>query len=200
MANDIAYANLNTLAASTGPKYIEGRIEDIFFDAHPILNKIRDNGNIKKGMGTGKTLVLDLRIGSNPTIAARSIDEVVPLQQTETVTTAEWSWGSLTGSIVFNDSQLHDNMGKQQLANILQLALDQATDTWAEVITNMIAAQTSADSPFNFLGLKDGVTDGTWAHPASYGGLTPAAYSGWAAHVQNNASTLPNLLTDMDHA
>lgn len=201
MPSDIAYDNLNTLAVATLPKYVRGKVEDVVFDANLFLDMIRKNGKITDYKdGTGKQLVQHIRIGRNSTVANRSMKDKVPQAEQETMTNAAWDWGSMTGSITFFDVDLHDNMGKQQLIDILQTEVDVMIDTWAERMSKNILQETSADSAFQFLGLKDAVSDGTRISPATYGSLSRATYPGWAAVVQNNAGVLENLIDDLNTA
>lgn len=198
MASTLTWSNLNTIFTATGPAYLRGKMEEIVFEAHPFLEKIRANGNIKDSTTPGVKLVKRIRVGTNPTIALRSTRDIVPVADTETMTTAQFNWGSLTGSVSFFDEDLHDNMGEAQMVDLIQPALDQAVDTWTEIISRCLIDTTSANSAFQILGLKDAVADGSIVRPPDYGGLTPALYPGWASAV-TASNGLASLVDDLNH-
>lgn len=202
MANEIAYANLDTLSIATGPRYVRGKIEDTFFDMHPWYERVRANKDgIQDYKGTGKVLLLPIRIGSNGTIINMSTRSTYSIAEQETMTNLVWPWGSIGGSMAFFDEDLHDNMDKQQLVDVLQPAMDQTIDTTVDRLSRNILAENSGTGGFQFLGLQDAVNDGTHVHPtAGYGGISDfTTYPGWKSFLKDNAGVLANLVNDMDN-
>ena len=221
-------AYFNSVLTKMGPAYLQG-YKDTQFRRHWLLASLLAGGGVKREKHGGTAIMFALAIGENPTVQFGSPYAAFKIQAAEDMTTAQFPWAGLKGSITVMDADVHRCVGKEKIISFLDPKFKQFSATvkkrLAVAIGNGASGRTDGvfasgsatsiveDSTMVHLGLRDAITsagaasigdsDTTCPYPDYYGGLAPQANTAlgdWSSPVVNNANTKANLVQNLNHA
>ena len=175
--------NIQSLLASTLERAVDtGVVQDAIFKMRPLLNKLRESGNLMVVNG-GERLRVQFQYDTNSTVDSYTDDETLDVTRQDNVTSAFFQWKQYSVSIVITGRELRINKGsEQQLFNLLeQKTFDAAQSLQKRIATDLFSDGTGNGS-LNITGLEASME--TAPGTVSYAGV-PVANTAW----QNDAIT-----------
>jgi len=188
--------NFDQIVTTTLDNY-RSTIEDNIFEDMPLLYWLKKKGR-KKVLDGGNRIVVPLMYGKNSTVKSYSEYEELDTTPQEGITSAEFPWRQVSGSITISGAEERKNSGKQAIINLLEAKIKQTEMSIQDALAAMIYADGTGNSGKDFLGLAaisaDTPTSGT------LGGIDRASNTWWRnqAVVGTKSSTkFDNLIEKM---
>jgi hypothetical protein len=128
----------------------------------PLLAKLRAHGGVRKDRG-GTTITEPLLYGGNSTVKPYAGYEPLDLTPQEGLTSAEFEWKQLAGSVVISGMEKFKNsQGKTQIVNLLKAKLKQLDISFKEEVNRQILSDGTGFSSKSIggLGLLVGIGGG----------------------------------------
>lgn len=128
----------------------------------PLLAKLRMHGGVRKDRG-GTTITEPLLYGGNSTVKPYAGYEPLDLTPQEGLTSAEFEWKQLAGSVVISGMEKFKNsQGKTQIVNLLKAKLKQLDISFKEEVNRQILSDGTGFSSKSIggLGLLVGIGGG----------------------------------------
>lgn len=137
---------IQSLLASTLERAVEsGVVQDAVFKMRPLLNKLRESGNLMVVNG-GERLRVQFQYDTNSTVDSYTDDETLDVTRQDNVTSAFFQWKQYSVSIVITGRELRINKGSEtQLFNLLE----QKTFDAAQSLQKRLAADLFTDGTGN---------------------------------------------------
>lgn len=155
---------------------MKSTVRDQIFDATPFWFWLKEKGKLKTVEG-GRFLTEPLQYAKNDNVQWIGKGGVVPLNDFEHLTIAQYNWRYLVGSIVRFGVDDQQNRGKNQIINLMMSKLDNTQNSLvSEMETRLFGASGSADDAIDGLQLlsADDPTTST-----NVGAINQSTYSWW---------------------
>lgn len=155
---------------------MKSTVRDQIFDATPFWFWLKEKGKLKTVEG-GRFLTEPLQYAKNDNVQWIGKGGVVPLNDFEHLTIAQYNWRYLVGSIVRFGVDDQQNRGKNQIINLMMSKLDNTQNSLiSEMETRLFGASGSADDAID--GLQLLAADDPTAS-ANVGAINQSNYSWW---------------------
>lgn len=188
---------IQSLLASTLERAVDsGVVHDAIFKMRPLLNRLRESGNLMVVNG-GERLRVQFQYDTNSTVDSYSDDETLDVTRQDNVTSAFFQWKQYAVSIVITGRELRLNKGSEtQLFNLLEQKTFDAANSLQKRLANDLFTDGTGNGSKNLTGLEAALEDAPGT--VIYGGV-PTANTAWrndTVTITNGAAAV-NLLPNM---
>jgi len=185
------------LAATLEKAFKKGAVADAIYKMRPLLNKLRESGNLLSVNG-GERLRVQFTYQEESTAMSYANDEPLDVTRQDNQTSAFFNWKEYAASIVITGRELAINKAAEtQLFNLLSQRTEDATQGLQKKITTDIFSDGTGNGSKDITGLEAMIetTPGTTA----YAGVATAT-TAWQNQVQTTVGAaavnlLPNMRT-----
>lgn len=191
--------DIQALLASTLERAVDtGVVHDAIFKMRPLLNRLKDSGNLMIVNG-GERLRVQFQYDTNSTVDSYTDDETLDVTRQDNVTSAFFAWKQYSVSIVITGKEMRINKGSEtQLFNLLEQKTFDAAQSLQKRIANDLFTDGTGNGSKNLTGLEAALEDtpGTVA----YAGV-PVANTAWRNDTVSTSvgaaavNLLPNMRT-----
>jgi hypothetical protein len=191
--------DIQSLLASTLEKTVDsGVVQDLVFKMRPLLNRLRESGNLMVVNG-GERLRVQFQYDTNSTVDSYTDDELLDVTRQDNVTSAFFAWKQYSVSIVITGKEIRINKGSETaLFNLLeQKTFDAAQSLQKRLAYDMFTDGTGNGSK-NITGLEAALEDSPGT--VIYGGV-PKENTKWRNDTVSTTvgaaavNLLPNMRT-----
>ncbi len=154
---------LDALMSTTLAKY-EKTLKDNIFKKSAFLAYLREAGAVKSQNG-GQRIVVPLMYGTNSTVKTHGGYSTIDTTPQEGITSAEYNWAEVAGSISISRLEERQNAGEGRLINLLESKMKQAEMTMQEKLNSDLLLGTVSSATF----VPDQASSGAY-------GLLPLGY------------------------
>jgi hypothetical protein len=195
--------NLDALMSTTVAAYKKQMFDNIFKD-NAFLAYLKKSGAIKTQNG-GQRMVMPLMYETNGTIRVHSGYETIDTTPQDGITSAEYDWGEIAGTISISRKEERQNAGEGRIINLLDSKIKQAEMTMTEYLTTSLLVGEVSSATFVPLQSRGGV-DGL--NPLGYflrkdpstdpvrggnvGNIAGATYSWWRPQFADGNGSKPS--------
>lgn len=187
---------IQSLLASTLEKaFKRGAVSDAIYKMRPVLNKLREAGNLITVNG-GERLRVQFTYAQDSGGGSYADDEPIDVTRQDTETSAFFNWKQYAQSIVITGKEMRINKGSDtQLFNLLGQRTQNATQKLQADLTTGIFSDGTGNGSKDITGFEAAMetTPGTIAYAS-----VPIANLAWRNQVETSVgSAAVNLLTNM---
>jgi hypothetical protein len=144
-------ANFDTLLSTTLNKY-QKRLTDNIFNARPLTAWLTDRGRMRMDDG-GVKIIEPLLYTGNSTVNTYAGYDTIALTPQTGVTSAEFPWKQLAGSVAISGIEEAQNSGESRVLNLLETKIMQLEESLQDKLTTMFFADGTGNSGKDWLGL-----------------------------------------------
>jgi hypothetical protein len=168
-------------------KYLtDGEFVDNIFRAQKYLGLLKAFGAYEPIDG-GPQLVIPLQYASNPTVTSSAPWDVIPIQETDEFTAANYDWAQWQGAIALSKMDIAKNSGETQVINLMDakrknLEMSVQQDMNTALFNGNVAAGTKTT---NCIGL-DQICEAT----GTVGNIDSSVQTWWRSTVESTSASL----------
>lgn len=148
-------ADYDSLLSTTLNNY-RRTLEDNIFNTMPLLFWLK---NRKKILDGGAKILVALLYGKNETVKSYAGYEALDVAPQEGITSAEFNWKQVAGSISISRIEERKNSGQSRIINLLESKIMQCEISLQDAITTMLFADGTGNDSKDILGLAAIVAD-----------------------------------------
>ncbi len=177
--------SIQSLLASTLENTMQtGVVQDAIFDATPLINKLREAGQVKMVDG-GERLRIAIDYAKNTTAKSYNDLDALNVTRVQTQTAAFYAWKQYSASVTISGRELRINKGTEsKLFDLLDARLNNAAKSLVDVLSTDIYTDGTGNGSKNITGLEAAIE--TSPGTTSYAGV-PTANTAWRNQVQASA-------------
>lgn len=170
--------SFDEIVSSTLKNYRKTLIDNLM-DKQALLWVLKKQGFVTEDKG-GTSIVVPLMYGLNSTVASYSGYDLIDLTPQAGITSAEFSWKYLAGSVTISGQEEFENSGdKTRIFNLLEAKIRQLETSFRLEVNSQLFADGTGNGGKDITGLALAVEDGaSWS---TYGGIdsSDSANSWW---------------------
>ena len=171
--------NWGQLLSTTLINYQPTLFDNIFMSS-PLLFHLRKTQKLQTG---GESILVRLEYGENPNVLFYSGMQLLAMDTGEEITSVQFNWKNLAGSVVMAGDEMRKNAGKHRMINLLESKIQNCENTIIKKLNAVLYGDGTSYNGKAFLGLTAIVSDtGTLA------GIDRSVHSWWQANVVNSSS------------
>lgn len=184
-------ANVDSLLTTTKSIIAEAKdfLNDAIFSRTTLLSWLNEKGRVNYSQG-GASILQPLLYGKNSTFKAYSKDDVLDTTGQEGITTAQFPWRNMGGTIVIFGDELRMNAGSGKIKDLLKAKIMQAMMSGRDALSIDIFASTQAAKKVSALPV---LVDAS----ATVGDINSSTNSWWQAIVTASGSFAARGQADM---
>lgn len=172
---------IDEILSTTVKAWVDSTAHDNIFKTHALFYSLKKNNAIRPF--TGERIVAGLEYASNATVAWTGKAGTVSLVEQDVITSSEWNWKLLSGSVVLYEFDLRRNKGEAQMINYAETKTKNAVKSMREsLLTATFATSQDALQPTNWQSI--------FRSTGTVGGINQTTYTWWAANYDNTAEPL----------
>ena len=156
-------------------QHMKDTVRDQIFDSSPFWFWLKDKGKLKSVSG-GRFLTDPLQYAKNDNVSWIGKGGVVPLNDYEFLTIAQYDWKYQATSMVRFGIDDQQNRGKQQIINLMNSKMDNSKNSIISDLESKLFASAASGNEID--GLQHLVADDPTADVA-IGGVNQSTYSWW---------------------
>jgi hypothetical protein len=190
-----ANSNWDAILSTTLANYVP-KLEDNVFTARPLTYWLTSKDRIKKISG-GAKIIVPIIHETNSTVASYSGYDTITTTAQTGISSAEYSWKQLAGTVSINGLEEAQNRGEAEIIDLLEGKIMQTEESLAEKMDVMFFADGTGNSSKDWLGLAHFVSTGPTS--GTVGGINRATAGNefWRnyANTTSEALTLTRMTT-----
>jgi uncharacterized protein YutD len=165
---------------STTWQLMRGEAVDNIFNATPLWYWLNKRGRIRKESG-GRWIGVQVMYGKNTTVSSIAPGAEIELANPQIVTTAQYNWKYVAGSLMRLFSEDTENKNKEAIMNLAETKLKNLELSMIDALETMVFGDGTGNSGLDLLGIQALVQNVPTANPASgaVGGIDAATNTYW---------------------
>ena len=171
------------LASTTFRKH-KREVADNLSNRNALLKYMKKRGNYRTEDG-GLTIVTPLEYAANSTYQRYSDWDVLNIQASDVITSAEYQWRQIAINVVSSGRELRINSGESRIINLVKAKMKNAIHTYNNNFSSDVYSNGSLANQIN--GLQALIAD---AGTGTVGGINSTTYSFWQNSVQSAAAPI----------
>lgn len=188
---------IKDLLASTVERTMDsGVVQDAIYDAHPLLKRLRQGGQLKVVDG-GERLRIAVEYAKNTAGGPYNDLDALDITRQQTVTSAFYNWKQYAYSVVISGREMRVNKGsKSKLFSLLEQRMNSAARSLADDIATALYTDGTGEGGLDITGLAAAIetTPGTTAYAS-----IPTGNTAWRNQVATSVGAAAvNLVPKMN--
>lgn len=184
-----ANSNWDAVLSTTLANYMP-KLEDNVFTARPLTYWLTSKDRLKKISG-GAKIIVPIVHETNSTVASYSGYDTIAVTAQTGISSAEYSWKQLAGTVAINGLEEAQNRGEAEIIDLLEGKIMQTEQSLSEKLDTMFFGDGTGNSNKDWLGLAHFVS--TTPSTGTVGGIDRSV--GTNAFWRNYAQTTTEALT-----
>ena len=180
----MATPNLSELATTT-LKSRTKMLADNYTNNTALLMRMKERGRVKTASG-GETILQELFFQANSTVKRFSGYEVLNIQPSEVITSAEFNWKQMAVAVTISGLEELKNSGRQRQIELLSARIENAEGTMMNTLSDDLYSDGTANGGKQINGLQ-ALVDSTPA-TGTVGGINSANWEFWRNQTETGTS------------
>lgn len=187
-----------------GPAAVDNLLATTFSEQKKELTEQWVNNNVvlkmlekdaKEMIEGGVSIIEPIEYDDNDTVGWVGRNDTVPTTENEFLTHARFVWATIAGSLVVNDHDVAQNMGKNQIISLVDSKISNLQASMSDKLERALLASSTAN--INTINSLYDIVDASNPTLGSLGDISRATYTWWAATETASGSMATQGLEDI---